>query len=204
MNIIFCDIYKRFTDACHAQIKLHPHLQEVYKFGVYFGDIRDLKKEKNAAYISPANSFGSMGGGIDEIYSRDMFPFINKVVMAKIAQLDTRVVLKKSFDKLHKNVEYPALPIGESIITSLTDYEGYETCYLVSAPTMVYPSSVKYTNNAEKAFLSSLKTVEQWNNNNEHQIETIICPGLATGIGGLSPEECAAQIFSALNFLQKS
>lgn len=57
LNIIFCDIYKRFTDACDTQIISHPGLQAKYKFSVYFGDIRDLK-EKNAAYISPANSFG--------------------------------------------------------------------------------------------------------------------------------------------------
>ena len=48
MNIIFYDIYKRFTDACDTQIKTHPKLQGIYNFSVYFGDIRDLK-EKNAA-----------------------------------------------------------------------------------------------------------------------------------------------------------
>ncbi|GAG77588.1 unnamed protein product [marine sediment metagenome] len=103
MEILFCDIYKKFTDSCKHMIENNTELQKIWKFSIYFGDIRDLK-EKHAAYISPANSFGSMGGGIDEIYSRDMFPFINKTVMNKISKLDTRVKLKRSFDNLHKNI----------------------------------------------------------------------------------------------------
>jgi len=203
MNIIFCDIYKRFTDACDTQIKSHPELQETYNFSVYFGDIRDLK-EKNAAYISPANSFGSMGGGIDKIYSRDMFPYINKIVMAKIGKLDSRVKLKRSFDRLHKNVEYPALPIGEAIITPLSDYERYETCYLITAPTMIYPCSIKNTNNPKLAFAAALSSVKEWNESHDgdEKITTIICPGLGTGIGGIDPDDCAKQIFEAL--LEKS
>ena len=145
-----------------------------------------------------------MGGGIDKIYSRDMFPWVNKIVMEKISKLDSRVKLKRSFDKLHKNVEYPALPIGEAIITPLTDYERYETCYLVTAPTMIYPCSIKNTTNPKLAFSAVLKSIEEWNGTHdaEQQITTIICPGLGTGIGGIDPDDCAKQIFDA--FLEKT
>jgi len=193
VEILFCDIYKKFTDACSKLIKENDHLLEHFKFGVYFGDIRDLK-EKNAAYISPANSFGSMGGGIDEIYSRDMFYGIDKIVMDKISKLETKSDLNRSFDDLFKTKDKPNLPIGEAIITSLENYPKYSTCYLITAPTMIYPMSIQGTDNPYKAFLACLKII-----GDNRQIRCLICPGLGTGVGGISAQESAEQIFKALN-----
>jgi len=202
LEILFCDIYKKFTDACTQQIKSNKQLQKQFKFSVYFGDIRDLK-DKHAAYVSPANSFGSMGGGIDLLYSREMFPWINKVVMEKVSKLNTKVTLKRSFDNLHKGVEYPALAIGDAIITPLSDFEKYKTCFLITAPTMVLPSSIQGTNNPQKAFAACLNAVKTHNSKSKHKIKTIICPGLGTGVGGISGEESAMQIFDAIKLYKK-
>jgi len=193
MEIIFCDIYKKFIDSCDKQIKANSELQNHFKFATYFGDIRDLKV-KNAAFISPANSYMSYGGGIDLIYNRDMFPNIEKKLMNKISNLLTKCTLERSFDELSKGTTRPMLPIGEAIITPLTEYEKYNTCYLISAPTMVYPMSIKGTDNPYKAFMACLKIVKD-----RDDIKTIVCPGLGTGVGGIDAEECAKQIFDALN-----
>ena len=192
-QILFCDIYKKFIDACNLKIKDNDHLLEHYTFATYFGDIRDIKAPYGA-YISPANSFGSMGGGIDEIYSRDMFSGIEKVVMAKIAKRTTRGELSRSFDQLTKDIDKPLLPIGEAIITPLTDYPRFDTCYLITAPTMVTPMDIQGTDNAYKAFVACLKVLKA-----NPQIKFLVCPGLGTGVGGISAEESARQIFRALN-----
>ena len=193
LEIIFCDIYKKFTYACSNLVKENNHLLEHFKISICFDDIRNLK-EKNAAFVSPANSFGSMGGGIDLIFSRNMFPWINKVVMEKISKLETRGKLKRSFDKLGKSKNKPMLPIGQAIITSLKDYEQYKTCHLITAPTMVYPQSIVGTDNPYKAFMACLQIIKD-----RKDITCLICPGLGTGVGGITGEESARQIFEALN-----
>lgn len=195
MEIIFCDIYKKFIDACDKYIKENPELQEHFKFATYFGDIRDLKV-KSAAFVSPANSYGSMGGGIDLIYSRDMFPKINKVVMEKIINLPTKQTLRRSFDKLGKGTKRGVLPIGQAIITPLTEYEKYNTCYIITAPTMEYPTNIEGTNNPYRAFLACLNIIKD---NKDLGITTLVCPGLGTGVGNVSPDESVRQIFEALN-----
>lgn len=198
MEIIFCDIYKKFIDECDMQIKYNEHLLKHFKFTTYFGDIRDLKVT-NAAYVSPANTYGSFGGGIDLIYNQDMFPDIQKVVMEEIKKLDTKSVLKQSFDDLYRGCTYACLPIGEAIIIPLSDYERYESCYLISAPTMEFPTNVSQSDNAYRAFIALLKAVKKYNDENNNTIKTIICPGLCTGVGGMTPNESVKQIFLALN-----
>jgi O-acetyl-ADP-ribose deacetylase (regulator of RNase III) len=201
MEIIFCDIKKYFTDACFdmANDIDNVNLKKHFKFSTYNGDIRDLKV-KNAAFISPANSFGSMGpfgnmnAGIDSIYNTFMFPNISKVTMNTISKLKTTMDLDRPFDNLKATKNMPMLPIGEAIITSLKDYSKYETCYLISAPTMELPDNIVGTDNPYRAFLACLKIVEGYKD-----ITKIICPGLGTGVGGIIGYESARQIFEALN-----
>ena len=196
LEIIFCDIYKRFIDACTDEIKNNEHLQQHFKFATYFGDIRDLQVPINTAYLSPANSFCSMFGGIDLIYCQEMFPNIHEVVMEKVSKLKTKTTLRRSFDNLGKGTIRSILPVGQAMLTPLTEYEKYETCYLLSAPTMEYPMDISHTDNPYQAFLASLKIIAE---NKDKNITTLVVPGLGTGIGGFDPEESAKQIFMALN-----
>lgn len=193
-EIVFCDIKKYFTDACWemANDPDNVELKKHFRFSTYNGDIRDLKV-KNAAFVSPANSFGSMGGGIDLVYSRVMFPGVDKVVMEKVSKLDTKIKLDRAFDRLKKHDAKPYLPIGQAILTSLKDHPKYESCYLITAPTMVLPDNIVGTNNPYQAFMACLKIVEKYPN-----IETIICPGLGTGVGGIIGYESARQMFEAM------
>ena len=197
VEIIFCDQYKKFIDGCEEELKENKLLGNHFKFSTYFGDIRDIN-EKYAAYVNPANCFGSMGGGIDKVYSREMFYGINKVVMDRVKKLDTKIKLERSFDDLYKNVEYHILPIGSAIITSLEDYEKYKTCFLITAPTMIYPMDIKGTDNAYKAFLACLTSVSDYNKQHNNVIKKIICPGLGTGVGNVDGKESAKQIFRAI------
>lgn len=193
MNIVFCDVKKYFTDACTKMITDpdNAELLDHYKFTVYLGDIRDLNY-KNAAYISPANSFGSMGGGIDKLYDRVMFPNISKKVMETISKRTTVCKLDRAFDYLKVNDNQPYLPIGEAIITPLSDYPKYSTCHLITAPTMVLPDNIVGTDNPYQAFKACIQIAK------ENRIENLICPGLGTGVGGIICYEAARQMFQAL------
>lgn len=194
IEIIFCDISKKFTDSCEKLIKKNPRILKYYKLSTYHGSIIDLTI-KNAAYISPANSFGSMGGGIDEIYNKKMFPDIQKEVMNNISKLPNQAKSKITFDRLKKDIVYNMLPIGDAIITPLSYYSKYTSCYLITAPTMVQPESIEGSDNPYKAFLACLNIIKS----SELKISTIICPGLGTGVGCIEFDESAKQIFDAIN-----
>lgn len=193
IEIIFCDIDERFTEACFEEASKNMHLNEFFKFSVYNDDITKLKV-KNAAFISPANCFGSMGGGIDEVYNRKMFPKIDKVVMEKISNLETKMAIMKGFDRLRKGKELPILPIGDAILTELTDYPKYKTCYLITAPTMHEPMNIEGTDYPKLAFYASLNIIK-----GNKKITTLVCPGLGTGVGCIPFQESAKQIFEAIN-----
>jgi O-acetyl-ADP-ribose deacetylase (regulator of RNase III) len=186
MKVVICDIYKAFIDECSELIG------DLENVTVHFGDIRDLRATEAAAYVSPANSFGSMGGGIDYLMNNEMFPGIQEAVMQKIAALETRTALKHSFDNLHRSIK-PHLPIGCAMITPLTDYEDYETCFLVTAPTMICPEDVSNTDNAYLALSAAIRTAKA-----HGRIKVLICPGMCTGIGNMPPKKAADQMVRAI------
>ena len=195
MEILFCDVKKYFTDAC-LEMKHDPDNSNIdYDIKVYNGNILNLfySGAENTAFISPANSFGGMGAGIDKIYDKFMFPNISEKIISKISQLKTVTYLDRSFDSFHIQENKPYLPIGEAIITPLTDYPKYNSCYLITAPTMVVPDNIVGTNNPYLAFLACLKIVKKYPN-----IKTLVCPGLGTGVGEIIGYESARQIYEAL------
>ena len=61
----------------------------------------------------------------------------------------------------------------------------------IFAPTMRVPMNISYTVNVYLAFRAALIA------SLENNIDTIICPGLGTGIGRVSPNMCAKQMYAA-------
>jgi O-acetyl-ADP-ribose deacetylase (regulator of RNase III) len=59
---------------------------------------------------------------------------------------------------------------------------------------MVTPKKIVGTNHPYLAFLASLRIAHKQG----YLLERIVCPGLGTGVGGISGEESAKQIFQAL------
>jgi O-acetyl-ADP-ribose deacetylase (regulator of RNase III) len=206
IEIIFCDIKKKFISAINRRfneyelINKNKQFSKYFKFRVLLGDVRNIKL-KNVAYISPANSFVTMCGGIDLIYKRDMFPDIDKIIQEKIKKLQTTTILKKKFGIYLKNEEVTILPVGDAIITPLCKYHQYETCYIVTAPTMSRPMNIRNSNNPYRAFLAALKVIDNY----KEKIDYIVCPGLGTGKGKISADESAKQIFKAItHFIQQN
>lgn len=125
-----------------------------------------------AAMVSPANSFGFMDGGLDAAI-RDVLGFA-------VQQRAQRVIVER---------HHGELPVGAA---ELIDTDDDRWPVLVIAPTMRVPENVNQTLNAYLAFRAALLACRRAN------IESVVCCGLGTGIGGMEPQRAAVQMRMAL------
>jgi O-acetyl-ADP-ribose deacetylase (regulator of RNase III) len=128
------------------------------------GDILELEAD---AIVSPANSFGDMDGGIDLTYARHFGHEIEGRLQEQINQ--------------HHHGE---LPVGQALVLA-TQHKAIP--YMVSAPTMRVPSSIPRTVNVYLAMRAALIAVQEHNKRSVRTIESLLVPGLGTGIGEMPP-----------------
>lgn len=127
--------------------------------------------------ISPANSFGDMGGGFDKVID-DFFE--------GEAQHQVQSYISDNF--------MGEMPVGTAAIISM---QSLLFPYLIVAPTMRIPSNVGKTLNAYLAMRAILIKVLQHNQHNENKINHITLTPLCTGIGGMAYQESAKQMLTA-------
>jgi O-acetyl-ADP-ribose deacetylase (regulator of RNase III) len=135
------------------------------------GDIFNLKAD---AIVSPANSFGFMDGGIDLLYSK---------YFGWHLQTDLQALLAEQ--------HYGELPVGQAAVVA-TGHDAIP--FLVSAPTMRIPADISTTVNVYLAFRAALIAVQSHNARTRVPIQTLLVPGLGTGIGGIAPTVAARQM----------
>ena len=133
---------------------------------VHHGDILELAEN---TIVSPANSYGYMDGGIDRLYT-DYF--------GMQPQIEIQDAIKKR--------EEGYLPVGASVFVN-TGHE--KISYMISAPTMISPGEVR----PENCFFA-MAAVLQASERNKSVVRKVYCPGLATGIGKVSPELAASEM----------
>jgi O-acetyl-ADP-ribose deacetylase (regulator of RNase III) len=162
-----------------------PQLAEEWRraFGV-FAEVEvlsgDYFQRPADAIVSPANSFGFMDGGLDLA--------IRNTLGDQVQHRVQRAIL----DNHHGE-----LPVGSAEIVA-TDHPRWP--YLISAPTMRVPESVAFSINAYLAFRAVLVAVQRFNRREgPRKITSLVCSGLGTGIGGISPGKCATQMLLAYN-----
>lgn len=126
------------------------------------------------AIVSPANSFGYMDGGIDGAYAQRF----GQEMCDRL-----RTVLRAAWDG--------ELPVGCAVIVETGDLS---IPYLVSAPTMRVPADVSDTVNAYLAFRAALLAVRQANRRQPGMIRSVLCPGMCTFFGHMSPAKSARQM----------
>jgi O-acetyl-ADP-ribose deacetylase (regulator of RNase III) len=134
---------------------------------VFHGSIVDVAAD---AYVSPANSFGIMDGGIDVVLAR-RFPLVEARVQDAIAARGA------------------PLPVGDCVIVETGDFD---LPYLVCAPTMHRPSRVAFTEHAHIAMSAILRHAHA-----HPEISSLAVPGLCTGVGEMPPEVAAEQMLRA-------
>ncbi len=127
------------------------------------------------AMVSPANSFGYMDGGLDLAIRYELGESIETTVQ--------QTILEKHFGEL---------PVG---LAEVVRTESEKWPYLICAPTMRVPKDISGTLNAYLAFRAILVAIIQHNAAKpEQKIESLLCPGLGTGVGSLPATRCAEQM----------
>ena len=134
------------------------------------GNLLDLDCD---GVVSPANSFGDMGGGIDKA--------IDDLHQGK-AQTAVRAAIAERF--------LGELPVGMALVVELS---GPRLPFVVAAPTMRVPGSVAGTINAYLSMRAVLVAVLL----HEKVIRSLAVPGLGTGVGGMHPADAAEQMRAA-------
>jgi O-acetyl-ADP-ribose deacetylase (regulator of RNase III) len=256
LTLKFFDLYPDFERELKANFKdqtTFDFTNFTLKIETITCNILDLPEYKtpskypNIAFVSPANSFGWMNGGIDAPLADKVLPGIDDTLQNMLNALNYRGELETGYsteflDKTlntikklfksdhnlatdaikfltqkgltvnHDNLEdyidsdfikqyFPRktpdchLPVGSAIIVK----HQAKNQFLISAPTMFFPQDVRNTRNAYFAMISILKVVEKYNTMNPQNLITeILCPGLCTGVGGLSFTKLATQLHDAI------
>jgi O-acetyl-ADP-ribose deacetylase (regulator of RNase III) len=127
--------------------------------------------------VSPANSFGDMGGGIDKAIDDFHGGEAQRRVIAAIAE--------------HF---FGELPVGAALVVELP---ARRFPFVVAAPTMRIPGNVQGSINAYLSMRAALVAVLKHNSQGGRQICSLAIPGLGTGVGGLGFEEAAEQMRAA-------
>jgi O-acetyl-ADP-ribose deacetylase (regulator of RNase III) len=154
--------------------RLHYHFQDVPSVEVVHGNLFDLDAD---AIVSPANSFGDMGGGIDKAID----DFHRGEAQRRVQEAIAEQFLGE-------------LPVGAALIVELP---ARRFPFVVAAPTMRIPGSVAGSVNAYLSMRSALVAVVRHNAKGNRLIRSLAVPGLGTGVGAMDPGEAAEQMRAA-------
>ena len=163
MNLHLVDINQDLVDAWKSAFVNHQEVEIICS---------DIMSVAGDTIVSPANSTGNMGGGIDWVYANYFGPSLESTLKAEISKLNGHM-----------------LPVGQAILIPTGNRI---IPYLISAPTMEYAQAVP-ADNCYKAMSAILALVTR----NSNIISDIYCPGLATLTGGVPAEEAANKMAQA-------
>ncbi len=166
-DLILCDLHAPLVRAWRWSFSGHARVEIVR------GNLIDIAAD---AYVSPANGFGIMDGGIDVALAA-RFPLVESRVQGAIAG------------------QGRPLRVGECLVVETGDFD---VPYLLCAPTMQVPGRVAHTDHAFRAMKAILESVERFNQA-DGEIATVAIPGLCTGIGEMHPDAAADQMAEAYN-----
>lgn len=134
------------------------------------------------AMVSPANSFGIMDGGLDLAIRHELGFHVETRVQRAILDL-----------------YHGELPVGAAVSVP-TDHASWP--WLIAAPTMRIPENIAQTLHPYLAFRAVLLEVKRLRAAG-YAIDSVVCPGLGTGIGRVEPRRCAALMRVAYLSLSK-
>lgn len=167
-EIILCDIHRGVVDAWLS------YFDGISRIEILHGSVFDQKAD---ALVSPANSFGRMDGGIDEMIVEFLGDSIQDAVLDMI---------------LDRHEGELVVGLAEVIPTNHPHFP-----YLVCAPTMRVPQNVSRTVNSYLAFRAALRAVRDFNIAHGAPIRTLLVPGLGTSNGFMPPLRAARQMRAA-------
>lgn len=166
MDIIICDKNQEFINEWNkVDISNMPFLK------VEQGDILKLTAH---AFVSPANSFGFMDGGIDYSYVK----FFGKQVEDKLKATINSMPMKE-------------LLVGQAIPIPT---DKFEVPYLICAPTMRVP--MELPKDSVNVYLATKAAIIcAWK---LRYINSIVFPGMGIGVGRVPHDICVKQMLTAI------
>jgi O-acetyl-ADP-ribose deacetylase (regulator of RNase III) len=146
---------------------------------VHRGSVLDVPAQ---AAVSPANSLGLMRGGIDALYAQ-AWPGIEQRVRSAILAF-------------HGG----ELPVGEAVVVPTG---AVRPGWLISAPTVREPTETLPIDTVHP-YLAARAVFRLWRDGHlddgrpvRRAVSVLAVPGLGTGVGGVSPADCARQVAAA-------
>jgi O-acetyl-ADP-ribose deacetylase (regulator of RNase III) len=188
MKIILIDKKQDWPKSCRKKFRQWSQKHSFQNdISWHRGDVRQIGNfyaDERIAFVSPANCFGYMDGGIDAIYMK-MFSGIQEKVQKEI----------RNAGFVHEPTHRAVLPIGCATLVEINARTS-----LVSAPTMVFAEPCAETRNAYYATLATLICVQKYNKSStpDKKITTIIFPGMCTGCGKMTIKQALDQMFDAI------
>ena len=175
MRLIIVDRGKEFCDVASWQFRSHPEVQ------VVCGRFEDLPSFD--CVVTAGNSFGLMDAGMDLAVVR----FFGRHVMEQIQRLILDDFLGEQ-------------PVGTCIIVP-TDHAAHP--YVAHSPTMRVPMNIQSTDHVYLAMWAALTAVHRHNRSAARKIDSLACPGLGTGTGGVDPIEASLQLRMAYEHFKR-
>jgi O-acetyl-ADP-ribose deacetylase (regulator of RNase III) len=129
------------------------------------------------AVVSPANSFGDMSGGVDKVID-DHF--------GGAAQAAATALIRERY--------LGEMPVGVAEVLRMPP--GARFAYVIPAPTMRVPTTVRGTLNAYLAFRAVLVAAAR-HGREKDDLRTVVVPGLCTGVGGMDYGDASEQMRAA-------
>ena len=169
MRLILVDRGQELCEVLRWQFRTHPEVQ------IVCGKFEELPNFD--CVVTAGNSFGLMDAGMDLAVVR----YFGRHVMESI---------QKQILKCHLGEH----PVGTCIIVP-TDHPTHP--FVAHAPTMRVPMNIQGTDHVYLAMWATLTAVHRHNQVEARKIETLACPGLGTGTGGVDAMEAALQLFLA-------
>jgi O-acetyl-ADP-ribose deacetylase (regulator of RNase III) len=175
MRLILVDRNKEFCEVLRWQFRAHPEVE------IVCGRFEELPEF--ACVVTAANSFGLMDAGMDLAVVR----YFGRSLMEEIQ----RRILD---DYLGEQ------PVGTCLLVP-TGNAAHP--FVAHAPTMRGPMNIQGTDNVYLALWATLTAVHRHNRDHAPQIQSLACPGLGTGTGGMEPLEAALQLRLAYAHFRK-
>jgi O-acetyl-ADP-ribose deacetylase (regulator of RNase III) len=166
MRFIFVDRGKDFCDVLRWQFRSHPEVE------IVCGKFEDLPTFD--CVITAGNSFGLMDAGMDLAVVR----YFGRHVMEQIQKRILEDYLGEQ-------------PVGTCIIAP-TGHQSHP--FVAHSPTMRVPMNIQGTDHVYLALWAALNAIHRHNRSEPSKINSIACPGLGTGTGGMEPVEASLQL----------
>jgi O-acetyl-ADP-ribose deacetylase (regulator of RNase III) len=166
MRLILVDRSRDFCDVVRWQFRSHPEVE------IFCGQFEDLATFD--CVITAGNSFGLMDAGMDLAVVRYFGNHVMELIQKHILE-----------DYLGEQ------PVGTCIIVP-TRHPSHR--FVAHAPTMRAPMNIEGTDHVYLAMWAALTAVHRHNRTESKQIESVACPGLGTGTGGMDAIEASLQL----------